>query len=104
MNPEPKPEYVSLQQCKDRHATTTWMFGILMGLMAVFLTGTIYAVNGANQTTRQTSEVSITLEAHMAAQCETEKNLIRRLDEIKAELRDNRSLLNEILKNGKKTQ
>ena len=102
MNPGPRQEYVSLQQCKDRHAATTWMFGILVGLMAVFLSGTIYAVNSALQVAKETGEVSTTLESHKAAQEEVERNLIGRLDEIKTELRDNRDLLNEILRNGKK--
>lgn len=98
---ERKRQFVTQQTCRDRHATTTWMFGILVGLMTVFLTGTIYAITSANHAVHKVSTVSTTLESHMAAQAEVKRHLMRRLDEIKADLREHRALLNEILKNGK---
>ena len=95
---ETPTRYVSQQICRDRHATTTWMFGILVGLMAVFLTGTLFAINSANHAVQEVNAVSTTVESHMAAQAEVKRHLIRQLDEIKADLRENRALLNEILK------
>jgi uncharacterized membrane protein len=104
MSDEAQPEYVTMEGCRDRRATTKWTLGVLLGLVAVFLTGVVYAISNANNAARETDDVSTRLESHVATQKEMERHLVERLDEIRADVRENRTLLHEILRNGKQNQ
>jgi len=96
-----KQEYVRAEACDERHSATSWILKLLVGLGGVFLAIALYAIGFANQAATRAADISTAMEAHIAAQTETERHLVQRLDEIKQELRDNRMLLEELLRNGK---
>jgi len=101
MSGKPDDDYVTAQICQDRHSATKWILGVLVALVAVFLTGAVYAINAANEAAHRAGAAATTLESHMATQEETEQHLKQRLDEIRDDVRENRALLQEILRNGR---
>ena len=101
MEAEKEQQYVTTMICQDRHSTSKWMFGILTGLMSVFMVGISYSVNSAHEALKKNNVTSTTLESHVTAEVEMRRLIKERLDEIKQDVRDNRTLLDEILRNGK---
>lgn len=101
MNKETKPQYVTADMCQDRHGATKWILGVLLGLVAVFLTGAIYAITCANNAIEKANRVSATVETHVATQAEMERHVVQRLEEIKGDVREQRVMLQELLKNNK---
>jgi len=94
-------EHVTTEVCRERHAMTKWVLGVLVTLSSVFLAGAVYAVSIAGDASEEARTTTTTLKAHVAAQQEMERHLKQRLDEIRADVHDNRVLLQEILRNGR---
>jgi hypothetical protein len=93
-----QPTFVTDRACRDRHSTTKWILGVLVALVGVFLAAVLYAVSAANDAVQRANEVSTTLESHVAVQAQTERHLFERLDEIRSDVRENRALLQQLLR------
>jgi hypothetical protein len=91
-------QYALKEACEERHAAGRWVFRVLIGLTALFLTAAIYAVDTANQACDQTHEMRTTIHSHLSAQVETNSHIRQRLDEIRVDIRENRNLLNSLLR------
>ena len=93
-----QPTFVTDRACRDRHSTTTWILGLLVALVGVFLAAVLYAVSAANEAVQRVNEVSTALESHVAVQGRTERHWGERLDEIRNDVRENRALLQQLLR------
>ena len=93
-----QPTFVTDRACHDRHSTTKWILGVLVALVGVFLAAALYAASAANDAVQRTNDVSTMLESHMAVQAQTERYLMERLEEIRSDVRENRALLQQLLR------
>lgn len=90
--------YVRQSYCAERHASSKWVQRFQVGLTALFLTSAIYAVDTANRAMKNSQRTQIILESHMTAEAESTRYVRERLDEIRADIREQRTLLNSLLR------
>lgn len=90
--------YVRESYCEERHASSKWVQRVQIGLTALFLTAALYAVDTANRAMETSQRTQASLDAHMAAEAESTRYVRERLDEIRADIREQRTLLNSLLR------
>ena len=91
--------FVRAATCRVRSRATTWLLGGLLVLMGFFLTQLLNAADRVQDAERLATDVASGLKAHIAAQTEQERHIEKRLDEIKTDVRENRHLLEQLMRN-----
>ncbi|NLE38048.1 MAG: hypothetical protein GX621_08490, partial [Pirellulaceae bacterium] len=82
-------------------ASGRWVQRFLVGLIAVFIVAAVYAIDMANEAQSTSHKTQVTLQSHLAAEAETSRYLKERLDEIRADLREQRKLLDSLMREGR---
>lgn len=83
-------ELVTKNFCSQRGRLNSWLLGILFSIMALFLGIVTFSAARASNAIDNTSNIQIEVKEHIARESEQDKSVIRQLEDIKTELREQR--------------
>lgn len=83
-------ELVTKSFCTQRGRLNSWLLGILFSIMALFLGIVTFSAARASTAVNSTNTIQIEVKEHIAQDAEQSKSVIRQLEEIKVELREQR--------------
>jgi hypothetical protein len=83
-------ELVTKSFCAQRGKINSWLLGILFSIMALFLGIVTFSAARASAAVGNTNAIRIEVKEHIAQDTEQNKSVIRQLEDIKTELREQR--------------